>query len=450
MIGVEDLIVKINTLIGSGSLTEDQVVRLSGAVNALENHGVSSVLTASDLPNPVTNKGRFIFIEREGRYVFSNGVSWDINSLIDVSGVNLYAFGRNLDGIFGDNTTTDRSSPVTAAGQLTDWIQVSIGNQHSLGIRANGIAWSWGTNSFGQMGDSTTINKSSPVSVVGGFTNWIQVSAGLSHSLGLRANGTAWGWGLNTYGQLGDGTSTSRVSPVSVVGGFTDWTQVSAGFRHSVGVRANGTAWSWGNGTSGILGDGQTFYRSSPVSVVGSFTDWVQVSAGERHSLGTRANGTAWGWGYNGFGRLGDNSSTARSSPVSVVGGFTDWVQLSAGVYHSIGLRANGTAWAWGANSNGQLGDGTTSVNTASPVSVVGGFTDWVQLEANVSGATIGAGFSQGIRANGTAWGWGNNTYGKLGDGTTIARSSPVSVIGGITNWILVSGNSTATMLLRG
>jgi len=122
------------------------------------------------------------------------------------------------------------------------------------------------------------------------------------------------------------------------VGGFTDWCQVSAS-RSSLGVRQNGTAWGWGYNNPGPLGDNTSVSRSSPVSVVGGFTDWCQVSAGGNHSLAARQNGTAWAWGFNSNGQLGDNTATSRLSPVSVVGGFTDWCQVAAGSTHSLGIR---------------------------------------------------------------------------------------------------------------
>jgi alpha-tubulin suppressor-like RCC1 family protein len=190
----------------------------------------------------------------------------------------------------------------------------------------------------GQLGDGTTVNKSSPVSVVGGFTDWVQVSAGTIHSLGIRANGTAWGWGEALNGRLGNGAILLNYSsPVSVLGGFTDWVQISAGDNHSVAIRANGTAWAWGNGVSGRLGDSNTASSTSPVSVVGGFTDWVQISAGGDHTLAVRANGTTWAWGLNADGQLGDNTITSRLSPVSVVGGYTNWIEVSAGFSHSTG-----------------------------------------------------------------------------------------------------------------
>jgi alpha-tubulin suppressor-like RCC1 family protein len=139
---------------------------------------------------------------------------------------------------------------------------------------------------------------------------------------------------------MGNGTVSSiNTSPVSVIGGFTDWTQVSAGENHVAAIRANGTAWCWGSGTLGQLGQGTVAStRSSPVSVVGGFTDWVQIAAGSFVTRAIRANGTAWGWGV---GRnTGSNTTTNRSSPVSVVGGFTDWVQISGRDFSAVAIRS--------------------------------------------------------------------------------------------------------------
>ena len=354
------------------------------------------------------------------------------------------SWGNGFRGQLGDNTTVSKSSPVSVVGGYTDWTQVSAGSNHTLGVRENGTAWAWGSSSDGHLGDNTTVSKSSPVSVVGGFTDWTQVSAGQSHSLGVRSNGTAWAWGFGVDGRLGNSSTIARSSPVSVAGGFTDWTQVSAGGVHSLGLRSNGTAWAWGNGSNGILGNNYASgfpNRSSPVSVVGGFTDWAQLSAGSSHSVGVRSNGTAWSWGVGSQGRLGDNTIVNKSSPVSVVGGFTDWTQVSAGGDHSLGLRENGTAWAWGANFNGDLGNNST-IARSSPVSIVGGFTDWIQLDA-------GGNHSLGLRENGTAWAWGSNVAGILGDNSTIAKSSPVLVAGGFTDWLRVSAGGAHSLGVR-
>jgi alpha-tubulin suppressor-like RCC1 family protein len=356
---------------------------------------------------------------------------------------NAFSWGANDVGQLGNNTSISSSSPVFVSGGFTDWTQVSahpVGNI-VLAIRADGTAWAWGPNSVGQLGDNSTTNKSSPVLVAGGYTDWAQVSAGSSHGLGVRSDGTAWAWGAANYGRLGDDTTVSKSSPVSIVGGFTDWSQVSAGGSHSLGVREDGTAWGWGAGSFGRLGDNSTTNKSSPVSVVGGFTDWIQVSGGNTHSLGVRENGTAWAWGSGGFGRLGDNTTVAKSSPVSVVGGFTNWTQVSAGVYHSIGVRLGGSAWAWGNANNGRLGNNST-VGRSSPVSVVGGFTDWIQVSAAIS-------HSSGVRSSGTAWTWGFGGPGQLGDNSVVDKSSPVSVVGGVGDWVEVSTGNGFTVGIR-
>ena len=412
---------------------------------------VSSGTTAGRPASPVV--GTFWYNTTLAQLEVWNGTAWKAQLVSGGKPQTAYAWGPAGLGVLGDGTNIEKSSPVSVVGGFTDWVQISNGDSTTAGIRANGTAWAWGSGSNGKLGDGTTTSKSSPVSVVGGFTDWVQISVGIAHTVAIRANGTAWCWGDGGSGKLGDNTLVNKSSPVSVVGGFTDWVQISAGGDtftsrgHTVAIRANGTAWCWGTNTTGELGDTTLVSKLSPVSVVGGFTDWVQISAGAEHTAAIRANGTAWAWGSGSNGRLGDGTTTSKLSPVSVVGGFTNWVQISAGREHTAAIRSNGTAWAWGLNSSGRLGDNTT-LSRLSPVSVVGGFTDWVQIEAgNVHTAAI--------RANGTAWTWGYNAGGQLGDNTLVNKSSPVSVVGGFTDWVQISagGHSAAngsTLAIRG
>jgi alpha-tubulin suppressor-like RCC1 family protein len=431
----------------NSSTTAQEVLYLSKSIESLNLGLVKTVATYTDLLSiyqrpaydPALNKGEVYFVEDEEKlyYVFGS----ILIPIFKTADTELYGWGDNGNGRLGDNTTVNKSSPVPVVGGFTDWVQTSGSLGHSLGLRSNGTLWAWGGNSGGQLGDNTTVNKSSLVPVVGGFTDWVQVSAGRDHSIGLRDNRTLWAWGNNGSGRLGDNTTTNRSSPVSVVGGFTNWVQASAGGYHGLGVRSNGSLWAWGLNNVGQLGNNTALDRSSPVSVVGGFTNWIQASGGSLHSLGVRANGTLWAWGFNGQGRLGDNTTVAKSSPVSVVGGFTDWVQASAGTEHSLGVRANGTLWAWGNGIDGRLGD-NTAVSRSSPVSVVGGFTNWVQ-------ASAGGTHSLGLRANGTLWSWGSNANGRLGDNTVISKNSPVSVVGGFTDWVQASATSNHSLGLR-
>ena len=446
MFGVNDLITKINTVITSGTATEEQLRFLTVALDSLAKNEVVSVAAPANLPNPVLNRGRFIYVRSTRQYTFSNGVVWDLNKLLRDPIIPMWSWGYASLGRLGTNSTSPLlvSSPVSLVGGFTDWTQVSAGGTHSVAIRANGTSWAWGQGANGRLNNNSTANQSSPVQDWNGFTDWVQVSAGASHTTLLRSNGTAWTAGGNNYGQLGSGTTFGRSIASLVVGGITDWVQVSAGGYHNVALRANGTAWCWGRGDSGRLGENNVLARSSPVSVVGGFTDWVQVSAGAGATTAAiRANGTAWCWGASQFGILGDGTTVSKSSPVSVVGGFTDWVQISTGGNHIVAIRANGTAWGWGGNLSGRLGDNTIT-SRSSPVSVVGGFTDWVQISAGGAG-----GHTVAVRTNGTAWAWGYNVRGNLGDGTTTSRRSPVSVIGGFTDWVEIKAGDNHTHGLR-
>jgi len=442
--GVNNVINCINQSATRTDLTALELLQLTGSSCQFTNMDkIFSVACDELLPTASDNTGRFVYILNTCQYKFSDGSIWtnDFSSLTSSA----WAWGCGGGGVLGNNCTTNRSSPVSVIGGFTDWCQVSAGGNHSLAARQNGTAWSWGRNSDGQLGDNTTVSKSSPVLVEGGFTDWCQISAG-GDSLGpftlaVRQNGTAWAWGAGGNGRLGDNTIVSKSSPVAVVGFAADWCQMSAGGRSSLGLRQNGTAWAWGCNSDGQLGDNTTVSKSSPVSVVGGITDWCQVSAGSQHSLAVRQNGTAWAWGAGACGRLGDDTVVDKSSPVSVVGGFCDWCQVSAGSgSFSLGVRTNGTAWAWGCGGGGVLGNNCTT-NRSSPVSVIGGFTDWCQ----VSAGTI----SLGLRQNGTAWGWGCNGQGRLGDDTIVDKSSPVSVVGGYTDWWDISAGADHSLAIR-
>ena len=390
--------------------------------------------------------GMVYFVESLGIIVISSANTWLTLDKVIVRTDTDYArtvwsWGCNSYGQFGDNSVVSKSSPVSVVGGFTDWCQVSAGCEHTLGVRTNGTIWAWGAGDSGRLGNNCDSNRSSPVSVIGGFTDWSQVAAGFRSSFGLRTNGTIWAWGYNPQsGTLGDGTTVTKSSPVSVIGGFTDWCQVAAsGTTNSVchwalAVRQNGTAWAWGWNSCGQLGNNSTVCRSSPVSVEGGFTDWCQVSAGAQHSMGLRQTGQLYAWGNGSNGRLGNNSTATQLQPVAVVGGFTDWCQFNAGGINSFAIRTNGTLWAWGEASTGAWGNNcATYAGRSSPVSVLGGFTDWCQ----VSG---GYRFALAVRQNGSAWAWGWNCFGNLGTNNTTSRSSPVSIVGISSNWFQVSG----------
>jgi len=196
--------------------------------------------------------------------------------------------------------------------------------------------------------------------------DWVQIAGGGHHSLALRNDGTVWAWGRNNYGQLGDGTTTERHTPVQVAN-LTGVQAIAGGFSHSLALRSDGTVWAWGRNSKGQLGDGTTTNRTTPVQVL-NLTGVQAIAGGFFHSLALKSDGTVWAWGYNHFGQLGDGTTANRTIPVQVAD-LTGVQAIAAGSDHSLALRNDGTVWAWGWNYLGQLGDGTTA-NRSIPVQV--------------------------------------------------------------------------------
>ena len=292
----------------------------------------------------------------------------------------LWTWGYNGYGQVGDGTTTDRLSPGTTLGGGTNWKQVSAGKEHSIAaIKTDGTLWTWGYNGYGQLGDDTTIDRSSPGTTAGGGTTWKQVSAGGYLVAAIKTDGTLWTWGANWFGQLGDGTLTNRSSPGTTAGGGTTWSQAAASPNYIAAVKTDGTLWAWGMNDNGQLGITDTIDRSSPVEVAGGGTTWSYVNCGWEHTVALKTDGTLWTWGSNLTGQLGDGTTTNRNSPVTTVGAGTTWSQVDGGKYHSVAIKTDGTLWAWGWNTNGELGGGATTARS-SPGTTTGGGTNWSQV----------------------------------------------------------------------
>jgi len=202
----------------------------------------------------------------------------------------------------------------------------------------DGTLWTWGWNSYGQLGNNTTSTRSSPVTTAGGGTNWRQVAGGGIHAAAIKTDGTLWTCGYNGTGQLGNNTTTNRSSPVTTVGGGTNWRQVAGGYRHTAAIKTDGTLWTWGINDNGQLGDNTTSSRLSPVTTAGGGTNWRQVAGGYYYTAAVKTDGTLWTCGYNAYGPLGDNTNTNRSSPVTTVGGGTNWRQVAGGSNHTAAI----------------------------------------------------------------------------------------------------------------
>ena len=251
----------------------------------------------------------------------------------------LWTWGRNNQGQLGNGTTTNNPSPVQIAG--TTWKQVSAGFESMGAIKTDGTLWTWGINEWPNVtlgvGDST--NRSSPTQVSG--TTWKQISMGRRSAAAIKTDGTLWCWGDRGDGGVGDGVISGFVSmssPIQTTAGGTNWKQVSVGVNNVSAIKTDGTLWTWGNGASGQNGDGTATTRSTPIQIPG--TTWKQIDKSSYYkSAAIKTDGTLWTWGANPYGDLGDNTTTDRSSPVQTIAAGTNWKMVACGHYFMMAIR---------------------------------------------------------------------------------------------------------------
>lgn len=333
-----------------------------------------------------------------------------------VVGANAYAAGRNASGQFGNGSTTDLTTPAQLPLVFASRIvQIALGGGFSLALLEDGTVWSSGTNTSGQLGDGTTASRTT-WALVPGLSAVDEVAAG-SHSGYARVGGIVYGWGRNNSGQLGDGSTTNRTSPVLVSGLSSGVAQIVAAGSSAHARLTSGGLKSWGLNNFGQLGDATTTNRVTPVDVVGMSSGVSRISSAPL-SCFALIGGRIRAWGYGLDGQLGDGTSVNRSTAVEV-SGLSAVTHIATSTSTAYARTSGGTVYAWGRNDKGQVGDGTTA-NRARPVAVQG----------LSSGATLVAGgFNGGYAlANGVVKAWGENRYGELGDGTTTVRTSPVNV----------------------
>ena len=362
------------------------------------------------------------------------------------------------------------------------WVKIALGAYFSIGLKSDGTLWGWGDNHASELGDGTWggIQRLSPYQIGSNDNKWVDISAGVDHGIAIKSDGTLWGWGnnpsLNELG-LGPGALNRYISPVQI-GTNNHWVSIATGFAHSLALRANGTLWAWGAGSSGKLGVGDTNDRNIPTKIefdndgepfnnvvsmsaggfpsaaiksdgtlwawgyitntpdcmgsiqylrpvkIGNDNDWVSVAHGYDFTIALKKDGTLWGFGSNYWGQLGLGSLVCDIFPPVQIGTDNNWVSVSCAEegLHSIALKSDGTLWASGWNNAGQLGDGT-NIDRRYFVQV-GSDHDWTALPVS-----LGYAHSAAMKADGTVWTWGSNSGGQLGDGTTINKDSPVQIV---------------------
>ena len=350
---------------------------------------------------------------------------------------NLYAWGRNIYGSLGQNLGQgsnpgpgDRSSPVQI-GTDTTWNNLYsqwLGSYHIFMGKEQGTLWALGKGTNAQLGLNDKADRSSPTQLPG--TTWVDAQVTYNSSVALKSNGTLWSWGYNNKGQLGNNweAGTGYFSSPCQIGTDTDWAttegKLSGGQYSCRVIKANGTLWTWGSNSYGGLGQNNRTEYSSPRQV-GTDTTWASMLGGGGKSTGAvKTDGTLWVWGESEYGQLGLNqggSNAKKSSPTQVPG--TTWSTWAGMNNAGIAIKTDGTMWAMGRNAYGALGD-NTSVNRSSPTQVPG--TTWSKVALS-DYTTVAS------KTDGTYWTWGWSYQGSIGNNTTGSNakySSPVQIPG--------------------
>jgi alpha-tubulin suppressor-like RCC1 family protein len=343
----------------------------------------------------------------------------------------LWCWGRNWEGQLGlDPSVTPYANtpqPILAGGV----IRVVTGGYHTCAVMGDLTLWCWGANWEGQLGNGSWSSTYTPSQVmVGGSPLSVSsVAAGERHTCAVDTAGNLWCWGNNWFGQVGDGTTSNRNSPVQIAYGFS---YVSAGWRHTCAVKQDGSLWCWGRNMEGQIGDG-----NNPGSDDCSIWDFgndcnkyptyitfdvTLVSVGARHTCATKQNGSLWCWGDNNWGQLGNGTRVRKTTPYPVITP-AGALSISVGRSHSCAIKTDGSLWCWGNNSSGQLGNGESVWDSSYLPSQVS-----PPMLSDVSFVSLGGGHSCAIKIDGSLWCWGNNWSGQVGDGTTQQRVYPVLV----------------------
>ncbi|WP_373862635.1 RCC1 domain-containing protein, partial [Flavobacterium aquatile] len=312
--------------------------------------------------------------------------------------------------------------------------QITFGGAHTVVKRSNGTLWGWG---FGSWGELLTTNETEPNPIqLGNATDWNKVTNGVVNTFAIKSDGTLWGCGSNQLGSLGVNSNTQNFTTFQQITTATNWVKVAPSYFFTLALKADGTIWAWGQNNLYQLGNTPaTSQQLFPIQV-GTASDWIDIASGTSDtSFAIKSNGTIWGWGSNPSSIIVSGSSTTSVISPTQVGTATNWMKMSVGGSHILAQKQDGTLWSWGGGP--ALGVGGTPNVTNIPQQIS---TDvWISFSA-------GTGTSFGVKSDGTLWAWGVNTDGQLADGTTTNRTIPTQ-IGTATNWHSVQARKFATTM---
>ena len=337
-----------------------------------------------------------------------------------ISNGKIFEWGYNDTGQLGDNSLTNRCTPISIGGNNKTFCAISSGRRNILGLEKNGQLWGWGYNLFGQLGNNTTNNKCTPVSILGAKKTFVAIAAGYSNTGSIDKNGQVWCWGNNNNGQLGNNTTDDKCTPISIQGVKKTFCVITVGLATTASIDKNGQMWCWGYNIYGQLGNNSTVSRCTPISILGAKKTFCQVKSVTSNFISLDKNGQIWGWGRNDYGQLGDNSIQDKCTPVSIQGTKRTFCKIDAGSTHTLAIDKTGRIWTWGSNTYGELGNNSTTLK-CTPVSILGSNKTF----CNIAGGYY---YSLAIDKNGHVWGWGYNKYGQLGDNSVICRLTPIRV----------------------
>ncbi|WP_243310361.1 C10 family peptidase [Fundidesulfovibrio agrisoli] len=403
---------------------------VSGRVTDAGGKPIKGALVSTTLPDGVT---RYQYKTRSsGIYALPNlpsGTTYTIT--VKKTGYSFpttqVAVGTSTDhSITAGNVAGVDFTGTTVATTRND-LDFSAGNAHTLALKSDGTVWAWGNNAYGQLGTGDTTDRRTPARIPG-LTGVVALAAGSMHSLALKSDGTVWAWGRNNAGQLGTGDLSDRPTPTQVaftgLNGATITAIDASGSNTSLAIDSNQNVWAWGQNDLGQLGNGSNTNSAVPGQVVSSQGGYVTgattISAGQDHCLAHCGGKGLWAWGSNSDGQLGVPSASLASSNTAVkVPSISGIRSVSSGKGYSLALKVDGMVWSWGGNQFGQLGLGNTTDQSAPSL---------IPNLSNVANVSANAQHSLALMLDGTVKAWGDNTYGQLGLGDTVQRNSPVKV----------------------